>query len=235
MTVSTFLYFYLAGAVLVALHVGWHIRYRLDKYDRMFSDVRGTFWLDVLLWPLFFLKPDNLIHPKFSADLGNEGRAEEEREMDRLVQNLPPCAASIRYAPKHDESGDCDSEFVFDAAEVEAVLAKRLAELSAEKHSRYPTILNWLHQRDPSCTEATDVPAAWNSHFLNVAISMMNRGLGQVRCGKCRAVIPHADISLDSSRVKTPTSGLSFTVWRCPQNHKLLTKDVMHFLFRKAQ
>lgn len=234
MAAWTFLYYYLAGAALVALRVGWHIRYRMDRYDRMFSKVRSTYWFDVILWPLLLLKPENLVHPKFSPDIWNQGRAEAERELDRLAQNLPPCGASIRYAPKHDEAGDCDSEFVFDAASVEAIMAKRLAELPIAQHGRFTAILDWLHQRDPSCAEPTDVPAAWNGHFLNVAIGMMNRGLGQVMCGKCRDVIPQEQISIDTGPTNMVTSGWAYNVWRCPQKHKLLTKDAMHFYVRSS-
>lgn len=232
MSILTFLCIYLAGAVLVALRMGWHIRYRMDKYDRMFSDVRGTFWLDVILWPMLALKPNTLIHPTFSANIWNEGRADAERELDRLAQNLPPCGASIRYAPKHDEAGECDSEFAFDAATVEAIMAKRLAELPPVQHGRFVAILDWLRQRDPSCTEPTDLPGAWNGHFLNVAVGMMNRGLGQVTCGKCREVIPQEQISIDTGPTNMVTSGWAFNVWRCPQGHKLLTKDAMHFFIR---
>lgn len=232
MTAWTFLHIYLAGAVLVAMRMGWHIRYRMDKYDRMFSDVRETFWLDVILWPLLVLKPDTLIHPRFSPNAWNEGRADAERELDRLAQNLPPSGAAIRYGPEADESGACDSEFVFDAATVEAIMATRLAELPAEQHGRFTAILDWLRQRDPSFAEPTDIPAAWNGHFLNVAVGMMNRGLGQVTCGQCRKVIPQEQISIDTGPTNMVTSCWAYTVWRCPQGHKLLTKDAMHFFIR---
>lgn len=233
MSAWEFLYIYLAGAALIALRVGWHIRYRLDKYDRKFCDVRSTFWLDVILWPLLLLKPDNLINPKFSESRWNAGRAEVERMLDRLEANLPPCSTFIRYAPEHDESGKCDSEFVFDAAEVLAIMEKRLAELPAEQHGRYTAILEWLRRRDTSRLDPVDVPAPWNGRFLNVAIGMMNRGLGQVRCGKCGEVIPQAEIFLTNPGVeKIKTSGWSYNAWWCPQKHKLLTKDAIHFFIR---
>lgn len=221
--------------MLVALRVGWRIRYRLDKYGRMFSDVRGTFWLDVILWPLLVLKPDSLIHPEFGPSFWNEGRADAEREPDRLEQDLPPCGSSIRYAPKHDQAGDCDSEFVFDAAVVEAIMAKRLSELPAAQHGRYTAILDWLRQCDPSCTEPTVVPTAWNGYFLNVAVGMMNRWLGQVKCGTCGEFIPHEQIALDrGSPEKIVSSGWRFNAWCCPRGHKLLTKDAMHFYIGKS-
>lgn len=224
------LYIYVAGAALVALRLAWCIRYRLDKYDRRYSNVSATFLFNSILWPLLLLKPGNLIHPNFSPNWLNEGRADAERELDRLEQHLPPCGTSIRYAPNRDESGDCDSEFVFDVAEVETIIAKRLAELPPEQHGRYTTILEWLRQRNPSSTEPTGVPVAWNGHFLNVAVGMMNRGLGRVRCGECGKIITQAEISLHSNGA----AGWSYTVWRCPQNHKLLTRDAFHCYIRKA-
>ncbi len=228
MSAWTFLYIYLAGAALVALRMRWHIRFRLDKYDREFCDVQSGFWFPVVLWPLLLLKPDTLINPIFPEASWNKGRAETERELDRLEANLPQCASFIRYAPEHDESGQCDSVFVFDAAEILAIMEKRLAELPAEQHGRYPGILAWLRRCDTACLDPVDVPAPWNGWFLNVAIGMMNRGLGQVRCGKCREVIPQDQITVDS----TPTgqgTGWHFNIWCCPQGHKLLTKDAIHF------
>ena len=233
MTAQTFLHIYIAGAVLVALRMGWHIGYRLDKYDRMLCDVRSALWRYSLLWPVVLLfSPKSLVLPTLSTSSLNKGVAEAEREMDRLEANLPPCSAFIRYAPDHDESGQCDSEFVFDAAELLAIMEKRLAELPAEQHGRYPGILNWLHRRDTSRLDPADIPAAWNRHFLNVAVGMMNRGLGQVTCGKCREVIPQEQISIDTGPTNMVTSGWAYNVWRCPQGHKLLTKDAMHFFIR---
>ena len=231
MTAWTFLYIYIAGAMLVAARMGWHIRYRLDKYDRQFCDVRSTFQFSVILWPLFLLKPDALFHPRFAPNIWNEGRAEAERELDRLEAILPPCGAFIRYAPEHDEYGECDSLFVFDAAEVLAIMEKRLAELPATEHGRYPGILDWLRRRDSARVDPVDVPAPWNGWFLNVAVGMMNRGLGQVTCVQCREVITQDQITVDS----TPTgqgTGWHFNVWCCPQGHKLLTKDAIHFFIR---
>lgn len=234
MSAWTFLYIYLAGAVLVGLQLAWHIRYRLDKYDREFCDVRSTFWFDVILWPLLLLNPASLISPKFSASRWFESRAEAERERDRLEANPPPCSALIRYVPEYDEMSDCASEFVFDAADVVAIMEARLAELPADQHGRYPAILNWLRQRDALSREPTDVPAAWNGLFLNVAIGMLNRKQGQVKCGACAAIVPWDDITLDSTGLDMKTSAWSYTVWQCPQKHTLLTKDAIHFHVRSA-
>jgi hypothetical protein len=231
-----FLYIYLAGAALIALRVGWHIRFRLDKYDRMFSDVRWTLWNYALFWPvLLVLSPKLLITPSFSTNRWNEGKAETERELDRMAQNLPPCGASIRYAPEHDEAGACDSEFVFDAADVEKIMATRLADMPAEQHGRYAEIFNWLRQRDNSTTAPSPVPTEWNGYFLKVAVGMMNRGLGQVKCGECGEVIPQEHISLHSTPEKLKSSGWSYTIWVCPHEHKLLTKHAMHFSIRPSE
>lgn len=61
---------------------------------------------------------------------------------------------------------------------------------------------------------------------------MMNRGLGQVTCGKCREIISQEHISIDTGPTNMVTSGWAYNVWRCPQNHKLLTKDSIHFFIR---
>jgi hypothetical protein len=235
MTAWTFLHIYLVGAALVALRMGWIIRYRLDKYDRQFCNAWSTFRFNVILWPLFLLKPDALIHPTFWPNIWNEGRADAERELDRLAQNLPPCGAAIRYVPETDESGACDSEFVFDAAAVEAIMAKRLAEFPAEQHGRFTAILDWLRQRDASRADPVDLPKPWNGWFLNVAVGMMNRGLGQVYCGRCGELVPQDEISLDSEPKDMQGSGWHYNVWICSQRHKLLTKDAVHFLIRRAE
>lgn len=234
MTAWTFLHIYLAGALLVALRMAWHIRYRLDKYDREFCDVRWTFWFEVIMWPMLLLKPDSLINPEFSEPFWGKDRAEAERALNRLEANPPPCTAFIRFVPEHDEFGPCYSEFVFDAAVVLAIMEKRLAELPAEQQGRYPGILNWLRQRDASRPDPVDVPNQWNRWFLNVAVGMMNRGLGQVGCRKCGEIIPHDQIAVDSEPKGLKGSGWRYNVWCCPQGHKLLTKDAMHFYLRSS-
>ncbi len=229
MNAWTFLFIYLAGAALVVLRIGWHIRYRLDKYDWLYCDVWSSFWLDVILWPLLLLKPDSLINPKFSVPIHFDERAETERKLDRLEANPPPCTAFIRYVPKYDESGECDSEFEFKAAEVAALLEKRLPELSAEQRGRYPGILNWLRQRDAASYTSTHVPAVWKCYFDNIAIGMMNRGLGQVWCGQCGELVLQDEITVESEPKGLKGSGWYYSIWCCPQGHKLLTKDAIHF------
>jgi hypothetical protein len=231
MTAWTFLTIYLGGSALIALRMVWHIRTRMDEYDRMFSNVRSTFWLDVILWPLLLLfSPNSVIHPKFLSDVG-ESLADTERELDRLAQNPPPCGASIRYVPTHDEAGECDSEFVFDAAAVEAIMAKRLAELPVGQDDRHAAILNWVRQRDPSLAEPTDIPALWSGQFLKIAVEMMDQGHGQVRCGQCRKVIPQEQISIDTWSSNKVRPLWVYGGWRCPQKHVLLTKDATHFFY----
>lgn len=236
MNAWTFLYIYLAGAALVALRIRWHILHRLDKYDRRYSDVRYAHWSYPLFWPVVLLfSPKSLVSPTFSPSTWNEGRAESERELDRLDANPPQCTAFIRYAPEHDEAGKCDSQFIFDAAEVLAIMEKRLAELPAQQHGRYPGIVNWLRQRDISLAHPVDVPSLWNGLFLNVVIGMMNRKLGQVYCGQCGELVPQDEISLESEPKCIQGSGWHYNVWRCPQGHKLLTKDAIHFYIGKSE
>lgn len=84
MNAWSFFYIYLAGAALVALRMGWHIRYRLDKYDRRLCDIRSTFKFNVILSPLLLLAPNVLLNPKFSVHRWLDGRVDAERELDRL-------------------------------------------------------------------------------------------------------------------------------------------------------
>lgn len=228
MNLWTLLYIYLGGVLLVALRMGWHIHFRLDKYDWEYCDVWPTFWFDVILWPLLLFKPTLLIDPKFSEPWWREGSAEAEREMDRLEADMPPCTEFIRYSPEHDKWDECSGEFVFAASEVAAIIDKRLAELPTEQLGRYPAILKWLSQGDTSNITTVNVPAPWNSWFINVAIGMMNRNLGHVRCRQCDESVPHEEVSLDWEPKGRRGSGWSFNVWRCPKGHKLLTKESIH-------
>jgi hypothetical protein len=236
MSAWIFLYIYLAGAVLVALRIGWHVRYQMDKYDRRYSDVQFTLWSCSLFWPILLLfSPRSFVsRPTFTTSIWEEGRAEKDRALDYLEQNPPPCAALIRYAPKVDDSGKCHSEFIFDAAEVEAVMSTRLAELPAEQHGRYSAILNWVRKHDASIHEPTDVPVLWHWLFRTVAVGMMKRGLGQVKCGECGQIIPQDMIISETDRTDIGVAGWVYQWWVCPEKHKLLTKDAMHFYVKKS-
>lgn len=68
----------------------------------------------------------------------------------------------------------------------------------------------------------------WHSWFTNIAIGMMNRGLGQITCKQCNEIVPHERVSLEWEPKGMEGSGWRFQVWRCPDGHRLLTKDSMH-------
>ena len=223
----TLLYLYLAGAVLVWLRLAWHILYRLDKYDRRYCNTRATLWVMTLLWPFYLLAPKTLLHPKFRPPIHFDERAEEDRRWDRLAQQPPPCSTEIHFVMQNDAFGKVYGEFVFDASEAEVTLAEGLIGQD-NAHRCYSDILHWLRQRDARLDGPTKVPAPWNKHFGHLAVGLMQRGKGKVRCLACRQVIPHDQIALETIGQAT----WHFNVWTCPQHHPLLSKDSVHFHLR---
>jgi len=155
-----FFYVYCGGALLVALRLGWHMIFKLDRYDWYYNkgDIWISFALSVVLWPLMLIKPRNLIDQRKLFE-DRFGIAARMRVRDELWENPPPCGSVIFYRQEHGHYEETYGEFLFSAAEVEQALRGRLKESPNLSKDDEGAILNWLLRRDESLTHSTDVPS----------------------------------------------------------------------------
>src|SRR2546426_11953573 len=96
---SYFFFVYLAGALLVTARLGWHMVFRLDRYDWRYSksEIWVSFALATLLWPLLLRMPRTILDPsKFFEGNGNAARA-------RFREKPPPCSAVIQYRQGYEQ------------------------------------------------------------------------------------------------------------------------------------
>ena len=231
------MYAYLTGVLVVALRLIWHMVFKLDRYDWHYnkSYIWMIFILDVLLWPILLIKKsENLIDPSESFKQEIMGvvidKPGQMRELDRLRKNPPPCGPIIRYRQGDSGYEEVYGEFLFSAEVVEARLIKRQQKVPARADDVEEAVLNWLCQRDNTLTDPTDVPDAWWK-FQYVADDLLRKDSAVVgcRCLKCGNEVSFNELARKDDRGRL---GWNFNRLACPENHNLLSVEVMHLLLR---
>jgi hypothetical protein len=216
---------YLVGVVIVATRLGWHMVFRLDKFDWHWA--KDEIWINsfvcMVLWPLMLMKPRNLVDPsKLMA--GSYDAAARFREEARLWDNPPSCGKLIRYRPHKIVLSGGDGEFTFHSAEVEEAILEELREHPHLAKDQLGSVLKWLQQRDESIAEPTTVPNQWwNLHAI--ADHMLRKGRGESLCRLCNQLIPNDLLQQNDAR---GLPGWNFNQLRCPQGHLLLCVETTH-------
>ena len=218
---------YLAGVVLTAVRLGWHMAVHLDGFDWRYSKANNwtVFILSMLLWPLTLIRPGNLIDPSKLFE-GNYGIAARKREQSRMSVNPPPCGAQVLYQQYQGLDEETFGEFTFKSTDVENALAVTLGENPQLEKADEGSILNWLRRRDDAITKATPVPSTWG-RFEFIADDLVRKGRGEVRCLKCETPILISKL-LRQDDIGKP--GWNFNRLLCPNNHQLLVVEKMHIL-----
>jgi len=226
-----FLYVYCSIALLVALHLGWHMIFKLDRFDWHYGkgNICGVFVFFVVLWPLMMIKPRNLINPSKLFE-GNFGLAARMRERSQLRENSPPCGSVICYRQEHGPYEETYGEFLFSAAEVERALRRRLEESPHLSNDDEGAILNWLLRRDEALTYPTDMPSAW-SRFQYIANDLVRAGNAKVRCLKCGTDFANEQLVANDDHGRP---GWNFYRLACPNGHNLLVVEKMHLLMERS-
>ena len=221
------LYIYAAGALLIALRLGWHMIFRLDRFD--WECDKGNIWMTFLFlavfWPLMVIIPRNLINPSklFEGHFGLAVRM-------RLSENPPPCGSLIRYRQEHGWYTETYGEFLFQASHVEQLLRQRLAESPHLFNDDEGAIFNWLCRRNEALIEPTDVPSAWGRFDL-IANYLVRNGSAKVQCLKCGIDIEQRKLVTKDDHGRP---GWNFDRLACPNGHDLLVVKTGHRLVRSS-
>ena len=187
--------------MVIALFLGYHMMFRLDRFDWNYEKVGiwVVFFGTTLLWPLMFKKPQLLLTPrKLFQACDDTGIAERMREESRLRSNPPPCGTLISY---HQREGEMFGEFTFQTADVIKEITGKLLKNPHLAQDHEGAILNWLRRNDDSLKAPTPVPKTWY-RFEFIAASLVRKGCGEVRCIKCNAQIPKEIMMLYQIAIK---------------------------------
>jgi hypothetical protein len=221
-----FIYVYCGVALLVALRLGWHMIFKLDRFDWQYGG-KFEIWLSfaffAILWPMMVINLRNLINPGkiFERTFGLAARM---RERSELWENPPPCGSLIRYRQEYGCYTESYGVLIFNASQVEQVIRQRLAQWPSLINDDEGAILNWLCRRDESLTEPTDVPSAW-VRFEFVANDLARAGSANVHCLKCGTEIEKSKIVTNDD---DGCPGWNFDRLVCPNGHDLLVVKTMH-------
>jgi hypothetical protein len=216
---------YLLGVALTSLRFGWHMVFRLDRFDWQYA--RRDVWLIFvgasLLWPLLLFRPKVLLNPGnlFHVNFSESAMGRKEA---RFWSNPPPCGKSIRYRPHKIVLSGGEGEFTFASADVEDAILKELREHPQLAKNQIGSVLKWLQQRDDSIDDPTAIPDRWWD-FHGIADNLLRSGHGEIRCLTCNRPIPNELIKQNDL---TGQPGWNFNQLRCPGGHVLLSVETMH-------
>lgn len=223
----TVVYIYAAGALLMVLRLGWHMLFKLDRYDWYYS--KGDIWMSlafgVFVWPLMLIRWRDLIDPRKLFESSNELAARM-----RFLDHPPLCGSVVQYCQKDSWGREMYGEFFFRAADVEQNLRERLAEAPHLRNDDEGGILNWVRRRDETLTEPTNVPLVWR-RFDFVANDLVRAGNVMVRCLKCEAEFSMDQLVTNDDHGQR---GWNFDRLTCPHGHNLLCVQKIHILMNNA-
>jgi hypothetical protein len=217
--------FYLLGVALTSLRLGWHMAFRLDRFDWQYArrDIWLIFVVASLLWPLLLFRPRVLLNPGSLFQV-NFSIAASARIEARFWSNPPPCGKWIRYRPHKIVLSGGEGEFRFLAAEVEEAILDKLSDNPHLAKHQIGSILKWLQLRDESIVEPTPLPGRWWD-FHAIADNLLRKGRGEIRCLACNKGVPN---NLLRQNDITGQPGWNFNQLRCPDGHVLLSVETMH-------
>ena len=223
----TFLYFYtaIAIAIYIAFSLGWHMLFRLDRYDWAYrmSHIWISSFAIVLLWPILFFRPAFLLQPNRTLK-DRVGIATWRRKWGNLYENPPPCGRTIRYRQDDFRCGKNDGVFLFEASDVEELLRKQLEGSEGSSLSDEDAVLRWVAHRDNTIEAPSNVPMLW-SGFKRIADKLIRTNHGQVSCLQCGNEIPVSQI-INNDDFGKP--GWNMDRLQCPRGHNLLVLEKIH-------
>ena len=236
----TLLYIYVAGALLVALRLGWPMILRFDAYDWKYTRIWRRFCWSVLLWPLLTPAfPKSLLDP---YNFLTNSEAAYRRELEKFLSKPPPCGPIIRFVPKQTLTGHgsdeidppCYGEFLLKSTDVEDSF-RRGREQTLRFSWREPddTFMLWLRQRDLTLDRPSELPPIFTTNESGVynlgdnlklvTIDLATAGQAKVFCSKCRTDILSGQITRREEYVNDGNRGCDRLF--CPQNHLLVSRS----------
>ena len=224
-SISPSTFAYLAGLLLVAMRLAWHMAFRLDRFDWQYArrDVWFIFFVASLLWPLLLFRPKLLLNPDRLFQV-NFSEAAMGREDARFWSSPPPCGKSILYRPIEVMRSGGEGEFTFQSADVEELILDKLREHPHLAKNQVGSVLKWLQQRDDSIESPTAIPDQWWD-FHGIADDLLRSGHGEIHCLSCNQKVPNI---MPQKNDINSQPGWNFNQLSCPRGHTLLRVETMH-------
>ncbi|MBT3472104.1 MAG: hypothetical protein HON27_14815 [Candidatus Marinimicrobia bacterium] len=229
MTIS-FFNVYFSGLILVAVRIGWIMYSRLDVYDWHYYKLE--IWIKYIFyqifWPFLLLNPKRLISGKgyFKHEFAgiNIDLAEQDRELDRLWSNPPPCSDILQYsASNYMYSDTSEAMFYFSAQDIERVLKEKISNAPARAHDD-EAIFKWVRQHNSN--EPFSVPpSVWSKRFNYVVETLIDEGLGEAVCPECQSRFLMSQLVIEAEWGRP---GWNFKKVFCPNKHRLAMIDYVH-------
>ncbi|NOT13973.1 MAG: hypothetical protein HOP21_00065 [Methylotenera sp.] len=177
----------------------------------------------MLLFKLADLLEANFI---FSRGVFGQDFAERARQREQFMNNPTPCSSKITYRTK-DEDAQLDSAlFYFSASSVDAMAHKVIDETSGVEGLH--ATAQWAALRNEGIDAPTELPSVL-VNFDYICDGLIEAGHGQVHCLACNKVYMTSELTRDTHLA----GGWLIDDFKCPAQHKLMSREVAHFMFRR--
>lgn len=152
--------------------------------------------------------------------------AETTRQRANFLKTPPPCSALVAYRTFTDDTHDTEAVFYFNSAFVESK-AREIHD-NNENVSGINAAALWASLSNESLNGPTEVPELL-INFDYIAEELIDAGHGQVRCLACNKIYATSELSRNCGF----HGGSLIADYLCPSQHKLLSREVAHFMFAR--
>jgi hypothetical protein len=146
------------------------------------------------------------------------------------MDSPPPCGSAVTYSTFTDDDKELNAIFYFSAANVQA-MAEYISKENPSLEGMYGAAL-WTSLRDESVVTPTEVPNLL-VNFDKIIEELIEMNHGQVFCHRCNKFYSASELTREVSGIGGAYSGWIFANFICSARHTLLTREVMHIMFRK--
>lgn len=222
--------FYTVVILLFAAWMGWHMQRKLDKFDWMFR--RSAIWFSfgrrLIFWPwAIVFNPVTMIKPSFACKPGRFiDFAELARRRTRFMQAPPACGSHVAYYTSGNDYEKSQAIFILSAAAV-----GEMAETISKDYQGLlgmHAAIRWTSLRNDNIATPTAAPDLL-INFDHIVEGLIEAGHGQVTCLACNKIY----IASEVTRKSEFTGSCLWAHYKCPAQHRLLSREVAHFLIKR--
>jgi hypothetical protein len=222
--------FYALVILLFAAWMGWNMQRKLDKFDWMFrrSAIWYSFGRRLIFWPLLLVfNPSTMIKPGFARKPGLFiDFAELARRRTCFMQAPPACGQQVTYRAGNVGFEKTNAIFIL-STEVVEKMAQTISKDYQGLQGMHAAI-RWASQRNDNIATPTEAPDLL-INFDHIVEGLIEAGHGQVTCLACNKTYATSEVTRKSEF----TGSWLWAHYKCPAQHRLLSREVAHFLFTR--
>jgi hypothetical protein len=227
-------YSYLCISLLIAVWLGWILFSKHDRFDWHYrkDDLWLSFFLGVLLWPLFLtLRPRLLLRGKKWYDGTGDGLnlnsnlAKRMRRLNNMAENPPKCGSKLAYTHLNIYQDLEEIDVIFNAQDIKTFFRGKKLPFHWDAESL--ALIALIKNRDKTWSEVTTIPD--DIVFGTMAFTLIENGYGEITCPQCHSTYSASELTTSHPPLH---GGWNFIHYACPKEHELLSYEHIHIMMR---